>query len=140
MTRWRIVLVIVAVAGALGWVGWKSLQGNLVYFKTPTEILRDGDRAVGQRVRIGGQLVAGSIQHLPGGAIRFVLTDRTTRLTVVDSGGVPSLFGQAQGVVVEGFYGADGSFHADSVLVKHSDSYRPPSPGETPHRAEIEGG
>jgi cytochrome c-type biogenesis protein CcmE len=140
VTRRGIVLVIVAVAGALGWVGWKSLQGNLVYFKTPTEILRDGDRSVGQRARVGGQIVAGSIQHLPGGVIRFVVTDRTTRLTVVDTGGVPSLFGQAQGVVVEGAYGADGAFHADSVLVKHSDSYRPPSPGETPHTAEVEGG
>lgn len=140
MNRWRIVLVVVAIAGALAWVGWKSLRGNLVYFKTPTEILQEGNRGIGERVRLGGQLVAGSIQRLPGGALRFVITDRTTRLTVVDSGGVPSLFGQAQGVVVEGFYGSDGTFHADTVLVKHSDSYRPPSPGETPHSADVEDG
>lgn len=140
MNRWRIVLVAAAVGGALGWVGWKTLQGNLVYFKTPTEILREGEGGVGERVRLGGQLVSGSIERLPGGTVRFVVTDRTTRLTVVDTGGVPSLFGQAQGVVVEGFYGADGTFHADTVLVKHSDSYRPPPPGETPHSADVEGG
>ena len=140
MNRWRIVLVVAAIAGALGWVAAKSLGGNLVYFKTPTEILREGEAAVGDRVRLGGQLLAGSIQRLPGGVIRFVVTDRTTRLTVVDTGGVPSLFGQAQGVVVEGFYGADGTFHADTVLVKHSDSYRPPTPGETPHSADVEDG
>ena len=128
------------IAGGLGWVAAKSLSGNLVYFKTPTEILGQGDAAFGERVRLGGQVVAGSIQRLPGGQIRFVVTDRTTRLTVVDTGGVPSLFGQAQGVVVEGYYGHDGAFHADTVLVKHSDSYRPPPTGETPHSADVEGG
>jgi cytochrome c-type biogenesis protein CcmE len=139
VSRWRILLVVGAVAGALGWVAAKSLGGNLVYFKTPTEIVRGGDQVVGERVRVGGQVVAGSIAHLSGGRVRFLVTDRTTRLTVLDTGGVPSLFGQAQGVVVEGFYGADGAFHADTVLIKHSDSYRAPSPGETPHSAEVEG-
>jgi cytochrome c-type biogenesis protein CcmE len=139
VTRWRIAIVLLAVAGGLGWVAAKSLGGNLVYFKTPTEIVRQGQAGVGDRIRVGGQVVPGTIQHL-GDQVRFVITDRTTRLTVVDTGGVPSLFGQAQGVVVEGVLGADGAFHADTVLVKHGDSYRPPAPGETPHSADVEGG
>jgi len=139
LTRWRIVVVLALVAGGLGWVAAKSLGGNLVYFKTPTEIVHLGDNGIGERLRVGGQIVPGTIQRL-GGTVRFVITDRTTRLTVIDTGGVPSLFGQAQGVVVEGQLGADGAFHADTVLVKHGDSYRPPAPGETPHSADIEGG
>ncbi len=139
MTRWRVVVVVVAIAGGLGWVVSKSLGGNLVYFKTPTEIVHQSDALDGEQIRMGGQIVAGSIQHLPGGRIRFIVTDRTTHLTVIDTGGVPTLFDQAQGVVVEGQYERDGLFHADNVLVQHSDSYRPPGPGETPHSANLEG-
>ena len=132
-------MVLALVAGGLGWVAAKSLGGNLVYFKTPTEVVHLGDTGVGQRLRVGGQVVPGTIQHV-GDEVRFVITDRTTRLTVIDTGGVPSLFGQAQGVVVEGQLGADGAFHADTVLTKHGDSYRPPAPGQTPHSADVEGG
>ena len=46
--------------------------------------------------------------------------------------GVPSLFQEGKGVVVEGAYQADGTFHADTVIVKHGDRYQPPKPGETP--------
>ena len=50
---------------------------------------------------------------------------------------VPSLFRAGAGVVLEGVYGGDGAFHADTVLVKHSDSYTPPAPGQTPHSASV---
>ncbi len=139
MTRWRVVVAGVAVAVGLGWVAANMLGGNLVYFKTPTEILREGDSAIGQRVRLGGQVVPGTVRRSED-LVRFVVTDRTTRITVIDTGGVPSLFEQGQGVVVEGFYGEDGAFHADTVLVKHSDSYRAPEPGETPHSADVDEG
>ena len=81
----------------------------------------------------------GSVQRA-GSAIRFVVSDGTTRMTVVDTGGVPSLFRAGQGVVVEGDYGADGAFHADTVLVKHNGVYTPPRPGETPTSANLSGG
>jgi cytochrome c-type biogenesis protein CcmE len=58
---------------------------------------------------------------------------------VLDTGGVPALFRAGQGVVVEGFYGRDGAFHADTVLVKHNGVYSPPSPGQTPHSADLAG-
>jgi cytochrome c-type biogenesis protein CcmE len=61
-------------------------------------------------------------------------------MTVVSTAAVPSLFRDGKGVVVEGEYGGDGAFHADTVLVKHGDRYAPPEPGETPHSAEVEAG
>jgi cytochrome c-type biogenesis protein CcmE len=137
VNRWRLVVAGVAVAGGLGWVAANALGGNLVYFKTPTEVLREGHAVVGQRIRLGGQVVPGTVRRSED-VVRFVVTDRTTRITVIDTGGVPSLFEQGQGVVVEGFYGEDGAFHADTVLVKHSDSYRAPEPGETPHSADVD--
>jgi cytochrome c-type biogenesis protein CcmE len=59
---------------------------------------------------------------------------------VVNTGGVPSLFRAGQGVVVEGVLGGDGAFHADTVLVKHSNEYRPPAPGEVPGPADLQAG
>jgi cytochrome c-type biogenesis protein CcmE len=61
-------------------------------------------------------------------------------MTVIDTEGVPSLFAGGRGVVLEGYYGGDGAFHADTVLVKHNDRYTPPRPGETPHSADVGGG
>lgn len=135
----RLLIAAVLVAGSLGWVAYKGLQGNLVYFRTPTEILQQGPSAVGERVRLGGLVMPGSVRR-NGQTVRFVVTDDTTRMTVIDTKGVPALFRDGKGVVLEGYYGTDGAFHADTVLVKHNDRYTPPRPGETPHSAEVEGG
>lgn len=127
------------IVGALGWVAYQGLSSSLVYYSTPTELLGKGTTAIGERVRLGGLVVPGSA-HEEGSAIRFIVTDETSRLTVVATGGVPALFRGGQGVVCEGFVGRDGAFHADTVLVKHSSVYRAPSPGQTPHSADLAGG
>jgi cytochrome c-type biogenesis protein CcmE len=115
------------------------VTGNLVYYRTPTEILQQGRSAVGERVRLGGLVMPGTVQRT-GTTVHFIVTDQTSRMTVIDTEGVPALFRGGKGVVVEGYYGADGAFHADTVLVKHSDRYSPPKLGETPHSANVEGG
>jgi cytochrome c-type biogenesis protein CcmE len=139
MRRLRVVLPLAAIAASLAWVGTRGLSGNLVYYRTPTELLREGPGAVGERVRLGGLVVPGSVVER-GRVVRFLVTDRTTRMTVVATAGVPALFRDGKGVVVEGALGRDGAFHADTVLVRHADSYRPPAPGETPTSARLQGG
>ena len=138
MKRGRVLFSLALVAGAMGWVIFKGIGNNLVYYKTPTEILHQGSAAVGERVRLGGFVVSGSVQR-DGSSIRFIVTDGTDRLTVVDTGSVPALFRDGQGVVVEGAMGADGAFHSDTVLVKHNGVYTPPPPGQTPHSADLSG-
>jgi cytochrome c-type biogenesis protein CcmE len=137
--RGRVILVLLIVLGSLGWVAARAVSGNLVYYVTPTEVLSRGEAIVGDRIRLGGLVDRGSVSKLSDG-IRFVVSDGTTRMTVVATGAVPALFRPGQGVIVEGVYGADGAFHADTVLVKHAEVYRPPQPGETPGSARIEGG
>ena len=58
---------------------------------------------------------------------------------MIDTGSLPALFRDGQGVVVEGIYGQDGAFHSDTVLVKHNGVYTPPAPGETPTSANLAG-
>ena len=131
------MLAIAVVAGSLIWVATRGLGGNLVYFRTPTEVLEAGDEVVGDRIRLGGQVAPGTSRQTRDGFL-FIVTDGTTRMTVLDTGGVPALFRDGQGIVAEGFYGEDGVFHADTVLVKHGSEYRPPAPGETPDAAVLE--
>jgi len=136
--RARVIFLLALVAGSLAWVATKALSGNLVYYKTPTEVLREGSTLVGQHFRLGGLGIPGSVER-SGSLTRFVITDGTTRLTVIDVGSLPALFRDGQGVVVEGLYQRDGAFHSDTVLVKHNGVYSPPSPGETPTSADLAG-
>jgi cytochrome c-type biogenesis protein CcmE len=138
VSKSRVVIALALIAGSLGWVAAKGLSSSLVYYQTPTELLQRGDAGVGQSVRLGGFVVPGSVQR-QGARLRFVITDETTRMSVVSSTDVPSLFREGQGVVLEGREGADGAFHADTVLVKHNGVYSPPNPGETPHSADVAG-
>ena len=126
MTRGRILLGVALVGAALAWVAARGLGDALVYYRTPTEVVREV--GVGQRVRLGGYVEPGSLRH-DGEGVRFIVSDGTTRVTVIGSGGVPSLFREGQGVVAEGRYGRDGRFRADTILVRHDADYRPP---ETP--------
>jgi cytochrome c-type biogenesis protein CcmE len=129
-----VVALALVVAGIL-WVTAQSLGSSIVYYTTPTELLGRGPAAVGDRVRLGGYVTPGSVEQ--EGELRFIVTDGTTSITVISSGGAPSLFQAGKGVVVEGTYGRDGAFHADTVLVKHGDRYRAPEPGETPTSADL---
>jgi cytochrome c-type biogenesis protein CcmE len=128
--RVRVVVLLVLIAGSLAWVGTQALSGNLVYYVTPTELLEQHPPA-GERLRLGGQVLPGSVHDAAGG-VGFVVTDGTSRMSVVHTGSTPALFKTGTGVVLEGTYGADGAFHSDTMLVKHGEEYRPPAPGETP--------
>jgi cytochrome c-type biogenesis protein CcmE len=133
--RVRVVVLLVLIVGSLAWVGTRALSGNLVYYVTPTELLRQHP-AADERLRLGGQVVPGSV-HETGKGLEFVVTDGTTRMTVVHDGPTPALFRTGSGVVLEGTYGADGAFHSDTMLVKHNEEYRPPAPGHTPSPAQV---
>jgi cytochrome c-type biogenesis protein CcmE len=130
-------VAVAVLAGGLGWVAVNGLSGSLVYYQTPSDLVA-GRAAAGERLRLGGYVLPGSVQRA-GSSVHFVVTDGAARTSVVDTGGVPSLFQAGQGVVVEGVLGRDGVFHADTVLVKHSDQYRPPAPGQTPTSANLGG-
>ncbi len=136
MKRGRVIVALAVIVGALGWVAAKGLSSSLVYYNTPTELAGKGAAAVGERFRVGGLVVPGSLRTSPG-TTTFLITDETTRLSVVDRGDLPELFRAGQGVVVEGFLGRDGAFHADDVLIKHNGVYAPPTPGTTPHTADL---
>jgi len=139
MSRGRAIVLIGLMVVALAWVATRGLAGNLVYYVTPSDLLQKSAGASGERVRLGGYVLPGTLVD-SGTTVQFVVSDGSNRMPVVATHGVPSLFREGRGVVLEGVYGADGAFHADTVLVKHDNVYRPPAPGQSPpHEAKLQG-
>lgn len=129
MKRARLLLAAAIVTGALVYLIVGGIRGAIVYYVTPSELLAQGQAAVGKPMRLGGQVAANSRQwNAATLELRFVLTDGPSSVPVVHTGAPPDLFTEGQGAVVEGTYGADGVFAARSIIVKHSEEYAPPQP------------
>lgn len=126
--------MLVVVGISLAWMVSRGLPSSVVYFITPTELVASGDDGVGARYRLGGLVAPGSVRQV-GSEVRFILTDETSRVSVSHRGDTPGLFRAGIGVVLEGVYGKDGTFRSDLMMIKHSEEYRPPVPGETPGRS-----
>jgi cytochrome c-type biogenesis protein CcmE len=139
MSRRRVAIVAAVVVLGLGWIATRGLASNLVYYLTPTDVLARGSSGETDRIRLGGYVLPGTVRSA-GSIMQFVVSDGQHQVAVAATDGVPSLFKEGRGVVVEGFYGRDGIFHADTVLVKHDNVYRPPAPGASPpHSAQLGG-
>lgn len=138
--RLRLVACLAIVVAALTWIAIRGLTGNFVYYLTPTDIMSHHKANVGERVRLGGYVVPGSV-HQTSSVLTFTVTDGTDSMSVSDIGSVPELFKPGQGVVLEGSLGADGRFHSDTLLIQHNGDYRPPKPGQLPpNRADLSSG
>jgi cytochrome c-type biogenesis protein CcmE len=136
----RIAACLAVIVLALAWIAVRGLTGNFVYYLTPTDIVAHHKAHVGQRIRLGGYVVPGSV-YRTGSELMFTVTDRIDSMRVSDTGAVPELFKAGQGVVLEGALGQDGRFHADTLLVQHNGDYFPPKPGApAPHRADLKPG
>jgi cytochrome c-type biogenesis protein CcmE len=131
--RVGIAIGFVAILGAFGFLLWGGIGENLVYFLTPHELVAKGDRVYDAPVRLGGQVVPGSVQwNADALDLRFRLTDGSREVTVHSRGAPPQMFRDGIGVVVEGRYRRSGVFESSSLMVKHSNEYRAPKEGERP--------
>jgi len=125
------LLVIVAV---FAWLLFGGLEKNVVFFLTPKELLAKGPDGVGVPVRLGGQVKPGSMKwDAKTLDLTFTVTDGEKDILVHSTGAPPQMFRDGMGVVVEGRVGQGGVFRATNLMVKHSNEYRPPKPGEEAH-------
>lgn len=124
--KWGIAGSVAVVLLLAGWLGYSSFQDALVYFYTPSEVVRLGEAFTGKRIRVGGMVETGSMVMVPGTMkIDFRLSDGETVLPVSFEGVPPDLFKEGQGAVAEGFRDRDGKFRADLIMAKHSEDYMP---------------
>ncbi|HKS06165.1 MAG TPA: cytochrome c maturation protein CcmE [Gemmatimonadaceae bacterium] len=124
----------VAIVGVFAWLIFGGLRDNVVFFVTPQELLAKGNEGVGKPVRLGGQVKPGSIDwNAETLKLTFTVTDLSRELHVRSTGSPPQMFREGMGVIVEGQLGANGEFAATNLMVKHSNEYRAPKPGEEAH-------
>ena len=103
----------------------KSLEENVVYFISPTEIKNLSEIDSKEKVRVGGMVKKDTIK-LNQNEISFVITDFKNDINVIYSGAVPNLFSEEKGVVAEGYLKDRSFFNADKILAKHDENYMPP--------------
>ena len=102
----------------------KSLNNNILYFKSPTEIKLSQD-VIKKKIRVGGMVKKDSL-NINDKEIKFVITDFKNEIVVSFSGTVPNLFSEGKGVVAEGKLQDKKFFIADRILAKHDENYMPP--------------
>jgi cytochrome c-type biogenesis protein CcmE len=120
------VLLILVGVGVAATIAFYSLQQNLLYFQSPSE-LAEQEMPAGRQFRLGGLVKPGTVTRAPEGlATRFVVTDGPAELTVEYNGILPDLFREGQGVIARGALDESGLFVASEVLAKHDENYMPP--------------
>ena len=124
----RLLLVLFVVlfsSAAIGLVVY-AMRGNINLFFPPAEVAA-GNAPVGQSIRVGGMVVAGSVQRSEDSLeIAFELTDYEASVPVIYRGILPDLFDEGQGAVAAGKLNEQGVLEATEVLAKHDENYMPP--------------
>jgi cytochrome c-type biogenesis protein CcmE len=120
-------LMMISAAGAVlvlaAVLTFAGLRDSIVYFVAPSELAQKAH--AGQRIRLGGLVLPGSIHRDDTGVTSFVVTDGATRVDVRYDGLLPDLFREGQGVVAEGSWSPGQAFVAERVLAKHDERYMP---------------
>ncbi|MBI3437822.1 MAG: cytochrome c maturation protein CcmE [Proteobacteria bacterium] len=111
---------VLVLAAALTFAG---LRNSIVYFVAPSELAQKAHP--GQRIRLGGLVLPGSLHRDANGVTSFAVTDGGAQVNVRYEGLLPDLFREGQGVVAEGTWSPGQAFTAERVLAKHDERYMP---------------
>ena len=103
----------------------KSLEENVVYFISPSEIKELGEIDYNKKYRVGGMVKKNSVNMSPD-YVKFVITDFKSEISVKYSGVIPNLFIEEKGVVAEGLLKDRNFLEASKILAKHDENYMPP--------------
>ena len=117
--------VLVILAALVIFVILRSLEENVVYFFSPTEIYNKANISFDKQIRIGGLVKKNSVSKNDT-SINFIITDLKNEIIVTYNGPVPNLFSEGKGVIAEGQLKDKKYFVADKILAKHDENYMPP--------------
>ena len=126
---------VAAVAFAV--IAWSGINKNLVYYWTPSELHKNGQKAYGATIRLGGMVARGSIKKQGGSAVEFDVHDGMGKVHVKTSSVPPQMFRENIGVVVEGTMVPGGYFQSNRLMVSHSNEYKAPEKGHSLDQKEL---
>ena len=124
-SRMIFLILLLLSASVIIFFILKSLEENVVYFFSPTEIYDKPNISLNKKIRIGGLVKEESIKK-DQTSIKFIITDLKNEIIVSYNGSVPNLFSEGKGVIAEGQLKDKKYFVADSILAKHDENYMPP--------------
>ena len=120
------VLVIILGVGAAAAVAFRSLNENMLFFVSPSDV-KEQSLPAGKRFRLGGLVSDGSVSRAADSlAVTFAVNDGAESVDVRFDGILPDLFREGQGIIAIGELTTDGHFEASEVLAKHDEKYMPP--------------
>ncbi len=126
-SRWTVVIALVVAAAGFAIIAAGRIGNNLVYYWSPSDLIRAGDKAYGASIRLGGLVAPGSLVTAATSAdVRFDVTDLKKTVHVRAHGVPPQMFREGIGVVVEGTLSRNGWFDGDRLMVSHNNEYRAP--------------
>lgn len=123
--RALFILILIISLILTAFLVLKSLEKNVVYFISPSEI-KSLSEINKKKIRVGGMVKENSIK-IDNKVINFIITDFENEINVTYSGIVPNLFQENKGVVAEGFLKDRNYFEAEKILAKHDENYMPPN-------------
>ena len=128
----RIFFLVFLLVLAVGIIFFtlKSLEDNVVYFFSPSDINKKSNITIDQKIRVGGLVKKNSIKQ-EGSSINFIITDLKYEVLVSYNGIIPNLFSEGKGVIAEGKLKDKKYFVASKILAKHDENYMPPEVAET---------
>jgi len=124
-SRMIFLILLLLSATVIIFFIFKSLEENIVYFFSPSEIYDKPNISLNEKIRIGGLVKEDSISK-DQTSIKFIITDLKREIIVSYSGPIPNLFSEGKGVVAEGVLKDKKYFVADEILAKHDENYMPP--------------
>jgi cytochrome c-type biogenesis protein CcmE len=132
--RVGLIAACVVIIAAFAYLLTGGISSNLVFFLTPGELLAKGSDVYEKPVKLGGQVVPNSVEwNAEAIDLRFKVQDETGKVIAVHAQKAPpAMFRAGIGVVLEGRLSRSGVFESTSLMVKHSNEYRPPEEGHDP--------
>ena len=124
--RFLFIILILTTLILTTFLVLKSLEDNIVYFYSPTDInekILSNEIDLSKRIRIGGLVKENSILK-EGKKISFKIHDGIDEILVIYNGILPDLFREEQGIVALGKT-ENKNFSAIEILAKHDENYMP---------------
>lgn len=119
----KFIVAIALIVSTVGYLVYGSAKNTMVYYLTVNELNERVPDIYNQRIRVSGTVVPGTIEKDADGTLRFKITDGSGMISINYKGIIPDIFKEEVEAVVEGQYGEDKIFRADTLLAKCPTKY-----------------